>query len=113
MLDTEKLLEIGRNAVSHGIGLAVHAIGDRANREVLNAYAQLREYEGSIQFPSKNWLRHRIEHVQVIHPDDIHRFSELNIIASMQPIHATSDMLMAEIAIGAIDQLTLTPGKHS
>ncbi len=41
-------------------------------------------------------LRHRIEHVQLIHPEDAHRLAELNIIASMQPIHATSDMRMAD-----------------
>ncbi len=95
-LDAEKLFEYGHQAVTAGISLAVHAIGDQANHEVLNAYAQLREYERSLQFPTKNWLRHRIEHVQVIHPDDIHRFSDLNIIASMQPIHAPSDMFMAD-----------------
>jgi len=41
-------------------------------------------------------LRHRIEHVQVIHPDDAPRLAQLNVVASMQPIHATSDMLMAD-----------------
>jgi predicted amidohydrolase YtcJ len=96
MLDAEELFEYGQLASSNGISLAVHAIGDRANHEVLKAYAQLREYELSYPSPSKHQLRHRIEHVQVIHPEDIKRFSDLNIIASMQPIHATSDMLMAD-----------------
>ncbi len=95
-LDAEELFEYGRQAASNGISLAVHAIGDRANHEVLNAYAQLRKYEDLISSRSKHQLRHRIEHVQVIHPDDIERISNLNIIASMQPIHATSDMLMAD-----------------
>jgi predicted amidohydrolase YtcJ len=100
MLDAEELYEYGRLAVSHGISLAVHAIGDRANREVLNAYAQLREYERSLPLSSGTHLRHRIEHVQLLHPDDLPRFHSLDIIPSMQPIHATSDMLMADYCWG-------------
>jgi len=46
-------------------------------------------------------LRHRIEHAQVVHPDDIPRFVELDLIASMQPVHATSDMNMAEDRVGS------------
>ncbi len=96
MMDAETIFETGRLAVENGISMAVHAIGDRANREVLNAYAKLRDFERSLTSTTRNTLRHRIEHVQVIHPDDVQRFSELNIIASMQPIHATSDMLMSD-----------------
>jgi predicted amidohydrolase YtcJ len=96
MMNIEALYDHGRLAVENGISMAVHAIGDRANRMVLNAYAKLRDYEHRFLSNSKNRLRHRIEHVQVIHPDDIPHFSRLNIIASMQPIHATSDMLMAD-----------------
>lgn len=93
-LEAGELLELGKQAVEHGISLAVHAIGDHANREVLDAFGQLRQFEKSLSLhPS---IPHRIEHVQVLHPDDIWRFSELNIIASMQPIHATSDMRMAD-----------------
>jgi len=95
-LEAGELLEIGRRAVANGISLAVHAIGDRANREVLNAYEQLRQFEKTLPSYPSLFHRHRIEHVQVLHPDDIQRFSELDIIASMQPIHATSDMLMAD-----------------
>ena len=96
MLDAEQLFEVGQLAVMNGISLAVHAIGDRANHEVLNAYEQLRHLERSIQPLSMVQLRHRIEHVQILHPDDVGRLSKMNIIASMQPIHATSDMLMAD-----------------
>jgi hypothetical protein len=60
---------------------------------VLEAYAQLRRYERENGLPH---LRHRIEHVQLLHPQDAARLSELGVIASMQPIHATSDMLMAD-----------------
>ena len=96
MLDSEALVEYGQQAIKNGISMAVHAIGDRANHEVLNAYSQLKEFENSLYIQSKTRLRHRIEHVQILHPDDVERLSALNIIASMQPIHATSDMLMAD-----------------
>jgi predicted amidohydrolase YtcJ len=92
-MDGEELFEHGRKAAQVGLGLTVHAIGDRANHEVLDAYEQLRNYEKENNLPA---LRHRIEHVQVIHPDDAARLGKMNIIASMQPIHATSDMLMAD-----------------
>jgi len=96
MLGAGELYEYSRRAVENGLSLAVHAIGDRANREVLNAYAQLRQFERSLHPQEKSQLQHRIEHVQVLHPDELSRFAELNIIASMQPIHATSDMRMAD-----------------
>ncbi|MGA7193923.1 MAG: amidohydrolase [Anaerolineales bacterium] len=92
-LDSEELFEFGRHAADVGLGMTVHAIGDRANHEVLNAYEQLRAYEKKKGLPA---LRHRIEHVQVLHPDDASRLAKLNVVASMQPIHATSDMLMAD-----------------
>ena len=92
-MDGEELFEHGRKAAQVGLAMTVHAIGDRANHEVLNAYEQLRAYERENRLPH---LRHRIEHVQVIHPDDARRLGQLDIIASMQPIHATSDMLMAD-----------------
>jgi predicted amidohydrolase YtcJ len=96
LLDADAIYENGRQAAEHGISLAVHAIGDRANREVLAVYTKLREYERTLPPPSHLPLRHRIEHVQVIEPSDIPQFSKLDLIASMQPIHATSDMLMAD-----------------
>ena len=92
-MDAEELFEIGRRATQIGISLAVHAIGDRANHEVLNAFAQLRSFEKMNNIPA---LRHRVEHVQLIHPDDTGRLAELALTASMQPIHAPSDMIMAD-----------------
>jgi hypothetical protein len=100
LMDGEQLYEQGRKAVENGLALAVHAIGDRANHEVLEGFAQLRALErelaakpGATEPPR---LRHRIEHVQLLHPQDTGRLAELGVIASMQPIHATSDMHMAE-----------------
>ncbi|MDX2217668.1 MAG: amidohydrolase, partial [Burkholderiales bacterium] len=81
--------------IKAGYQVAAHAIGDAANRQLLNAFAAL-----SDQYPIKD-KRHRIEHAQVIAPDDIARFAALGIIPSMQPIHATSDKNMAEARVGA------------
>ncbi|MBE0682841.1 MAG: amidohydrolase [Anaerolineales bacterium] len=92
-MDGEELFEHCRKAADVGLSMTVHAIGDRANHEVLNAYEQLRKYETDKGLPH---LRHRIEHVQVIHPDDAPRLAKLNVIASMQPLHATSDMFAAD-----------------
>ncbi|HLE15577.1 MAG TPA: amidohydrolase [Anaerolineales bacterium] len=103
-VDGEELFETGRVAVQHGLGLAVHAIGDRANHEVLNAFDQLRELEHKKAIPNSfpaPRLRHRIEHVQIIHPGDAPRLANLGLIASMQPIHATSDYLAADRYWGA------------
>lgn len=93
MMDAEELFEHGRQAAGSGLSMAVHAIGDLANHEVLEAFRQLRQYEREHGLPA---LRHRIEHVQVVHPADAPRLAQLGVIASMQPVHATSDMLMAD-----------------
>jgi predicted amidohydrolase YtcJ len=97
ILDGEGLFEHGRLAADSGLSLAVHAIGDRAVHEVLNGFERLRAYEWEQRLPA---LRHRIEHVQTIHPDDAGRLAELGIIASMQPVHAPSDMEATERYLG-------------
>ncbi len=79
-------------ALPHGISLAVHAIGDRANHEIINGYAQL----DKLGLLTNAALPARIEHVQLIDPQDIPRLAQHNITASMQPIHATSDRHMAD-----------------
>jgi predicted amidohydrolase YtcJ len=94
MMDAGQLFEHARLAADNGLSMAVHAIGDRANREVLDAYQQVRVYERD--HPASAGLRHRIEHVQLLHPADAVRLASLHVIASMQPIHATSDMRMAD-----------------
>ncbi len=92
-MDAEQFFEYGRQAADAGLSMTGHAIGDRALHEILEGYRQLRAYERERGLPA---LRHRIEHVQILHPDDAGRLGELGIIASMQPIHATSDMVAAE-----------------
>ncbi|GBD08665.1 N-substituted formamide deformylase [Candidatus Thermoflexus japonica] len=91
----DAMREAARRATAAGLWLAIHAIGDRANREVLDLYAELRDLEERLGIPPEA-RRHRIEHTQLVHPDDIPRLGPLGIIASMQPIHAISDRPMAE-----------------
>ena len=79
-----------------GLQVGVHAIGDAANREVLDAF------EKAAQQTGRRGARHRVEHAQVLAPADIGRFSKLGVIASMQPTHATSDLRWAEERIGAV-----------
>ena len=74
-------------AIKHGFQVNTHAIGDRANREVLDIYESVFDSAGA----DGSALRWRIEHAQHMHPDDVSRFAELGIIASMQGVHATSD----------------------
>jgi predicted amidohydrolase YtcJ len=73
-------------AIKHGFQVNTHAIGDRANREVLDIYE--RAFKAN---PDKRDLRWRIEHAQHIHPTDVPRFKQLGVIASMQGIHTVSD----------------------
>jgi predicted amidohydrolase YtcJ len=89
----EEIERLARLAANAGMMVCTHAIGDRANREVLNVYEKLRR-EG-LTAPL------RIEHAQHLHPADIPRFGALSVIASMQPIHATSDSKMADDLLGA------------
>jgi predicted amidohydrolase YtcJ len=96
-LDNEQLFEYGRLAVESGLSMAVHAIGDRAVHEVLDGFTRLRAYEHDHGLPK---YRHRIEHVQTIHPDDAGRLGKLGVIASMQPSHAPSDMIVADRSLG-------------
>jgi len=81
-------------ATGKGYQVGVHAIGDAANREVLDSFAKVYAAQGGKD------LRNRIEHAQVVDPKDIPRFRALGLIASMQPTHATSDMNMAEDRLG-------------
>ena len=73
-------------AARAGLACAIHAIGDRANRVVLDAFERTREAWAPRD------LRQRIEHAQVLHPVDVPRFAQVGVIASMQPIHTTQDM---------------------
>lgn len=76
--------------LSNGYQVNVHCIGDQANRIILDAFES---FDGDL-------LRSRIEHAQIISPDDIPRFKNIGIIPSMQPTHATTDMSYVESRIG-------------
>jgi predicted amidohydrolase YtcJ len=125
-LEPDELREVVREAGRAGLAVAVHALGDRANREVIEAIAAARRVErgaplrdGSRQGDSQNplstgpslrgrghtsaahpALRHRIEHAQLLHSDDFPRLARHGIIASMQPIHCPSDRAMADLHWG-------------
>ena len=85
--DMDRVREIASIAREENYQLAVHAIGDRANRESLDLFASQFE-TADVDGESLRW---RIEHAQHLHPDDIPRFAELGVIASMQAMHACSD----------------------
>jgi len=78
-----------------GFQAAIHAIGDAGNRETLDFI------EGVLaEAPGARGLRHRVEHAQVVHPDDFDRFASLDLVASMEPPHAAEDMPWAEDRVG-------------
>lgn len=92
-LTDEELRAKAEDAAKRGIQPAIHAIGDAANAQAIATYEWLNQrYEGD-----RRW---RIEHAQVIDPTDIPRLAPAGIIASMQPVHQTSDRLMAEARLG-------------
>jgi len=90
-----EIYDLTRRSLEKGFQVCTHAIGDAANHMTLDAYAQ-----ASRETPSARDPRLRIEHAQVLTPEDIPRFSQLGIIPSMQPTHCTSDMGWAEKRVG-------------
>ncbi len=84
-------------AAENGLQMCVHAIGDRANREVLDMYEELINKK-----TLRGDHRWRIEHAQHVHPDDIKRFGELGVIAAMQGVHCTSDAIFVLQRLGAL-----------
>ncbi len=105
---------VSKHGVRHGYQVCTHAIGDAANRRTLDAY----EYAHATAIPNETaptqpadlethpgllherGTRFRIEHAQLIHPDDIPRFEQLGVLPSMQPTHCTSDMRWVEDRVG-------------
>ncbi len=91
-LSRKEITAYGEKVLPHGIGLAVHAIGDRANQETLLAMLDLKK-AGLLKMST---LKSRIEHAQLIQKEDIKLFTELGFSASMQPLHAISDKKIAD-----------------
>lgn len=106
--DKETMVEIVSRASASGFPATIHAIGDRAVHDVLDVYEIVRREEDA-RGDARFTRRHRIEHVQVIHPDDVNRLAELEIIASMQPIHAMSDYVVADRYWGARSRYAYNP----
>lgn len=92
LMQPSVLEQVTRKARGCGVQVATHAIGDRGNREVLEAYAKV--------LAAARDHRWRIEHAQILAPPDIARLAPLGVIASMQPTHATSDMPWAQDRVG-------------
>jgi predicted amidohydrolase YtcJ len=92
--DPDKLKKMVIDREAAGFQIAIHAIGDRGNRIVLDAF----EEAGKVN--QRRRTRHRIEHAQFIHPDDFRRFTDLGVIASMQPCHLLSDLRWAPVILG-------------
>jgi predicted amidohydrolase YtcJ len=90
----DSILAWTREAVRHGFQVCTHAIGDRGNRVALDVYARVLEETRARD------ARLRVEHCQILDPEDLSRFAALGVIASMQPTHATSDMPWARERVG-------------
>lgn len=90
----EEMNEMAAKVVGKGFQANIHAIGDAGNRQVLDALEYAQNTHQAFD------LRNRIEHAQIVALEDIPRFEELGLIASMQPTHATSDKNMAEDRVG-------------
>lgn len=82
-----EIRDLVRRAAEYGIATCIHAIGDAANRILLDIYEEARR-DGLLE-----GLRPRIEHVQILDPADYDRLAQIGVVASMQPIHCTSDMV--------------------
>jgi hypothetical protein len=94
IMDPEKLKAMAIERDKAGFQIAFHAIGDRANRAALDVFEAVAKANGPRD------RRDRIEHAQVVAPEDIPRFAKLGVIASMQPSHETTDMRWAEARVG-------------
>lgn len=96
----EEIAEAVRLADQAGLAVAIHAIGDRANRELLSILEQLQVEQRHDAHLLPCHVPHRIEHVQNILPQDVARLARLGVVASVQPIHVTDDMTMIEQTVG-------------
>ncbi len=95
VISEENLQKIVNESLEHGFQVCTHAIGDRANHIILDAY------ESALKKSQFQDVRLRVEHAQVLAPEDVPRFRQLSVIPSMQPTHCTSDMYWAEARLGS------------
>jgi predicted amidohydrolase YtcJ len=98
----DEIAERIQRASQAGLAVAVHAIGDRATRELASALEQISSEQKQSDLPSvPSQIPHRIEHVQNARPEDVARLGRLGVVASVQPIHVTDDMAMIEESVGS------------
>ena len=95
LMEPEELEARTRAFMERGFQVCIHAIGDRANTLVVDTLARAAEETGT------KALRHRVEHAQILRPEDIQKLGAAGLVASVQPTHATSDMGWAEARLGA------------
>lgn len=95
LMEKEEALDLFDRAIEGGVQITTHAIGDEANRLLLDWYA-----EAFAAHPEAEDLRWRDEHAQILHTEDIPRFASLGVIASMQPSHAIGDLYLAPDRLG-------------
>lgn len=93
--EKEELERLALEGTERGFYSTIHAIGDQAVRDVLRLYKKVRAHEARLGIRREE-RRHRIEHFQLVHPDDASMLGDLGITASIQPIHATNDYEMAD-----------------
>ncbi len=98
-LDMEEIAGLTRRALRAGIAVATHAIGDRANASVLDAYEK-------VLAEAPTGLRLRVEHAQHIQPCDVSRFGRLGVVPSMQPAHCTSDIDLVDELLDGHDLIS-------
>jgi len=96
----DEIAEAVRRADRAGLAVAVHAIGDRANRELLSVFEHVGYEPRATGRKARPAARHRIEHVQNIRPDDVARLGRMGVVASVQPIHVTDDIPVIEESVG-------------
>ena len=105
MINPQRLESITTQGLQNGWQICTHAIGDKGNALVLDAYAAARKAVPEARDP-----RLRIEHAQVVRKQDVARFAELGVIASMQPSHVSSDLRWADARLGPQRSPAPTPG---
>lgn len=100
LMEPAALSQLMVRAETADVQLAIHAIGDLANRRILDEFEDLSRLDETIDSPNYSDNRWRIEHTQILHPDDIARVGALGLIASMQPSHAIGDLKFAPDRLG-------------
>jgi predicted amidohydrolase YtcJ len=96
----EEIKDAIQRAHNAGLAVAVHAIGDRATRELVNTFERVSKNQTSRGNGAPS-VPHRIEHVQNIRPEDLKRMAALNVVASVQPIHLADDITLIDQTVGA------------